>query len=65
MNFHNLDDVMTMELSEIDELLLVHKAELKQGYVLNVFNQKEDIDAAQFASIVETLERARILKTTH
>ncbi|MBT0587959.1 hypothetical protein [Alteromonas oceanisediminis] len=65
MNLLNLNDVMTMELSEIDELLSLHKAELKQGYVLNQNNQKEAIDYVNFTSVVETLERAKNLKTAH
>jgi|GEM_PF-2420860 len=65
MNLSNLDDVMALDLSEIDELLSIHKAELKQGYVLNKCNQKEEIDSVNFASVVETLERAKTLKTKH
>ncbi|MBT0587965.1 hypothetical protein [Alteromonas oceanisediminis] len=65
MNLLNLNDVMAMELSEIDELLSIHKAELQQGYVLNQNNQKEAIDSVNFASVVKTLERAKTLKTAH
>ena len=56
---------MAMELSDIEEQLVIIKTELEQGYVLNQDNQKEVIDEACFKVVIENLERAKTLKTTH
>ena len=65
MNLLNLEDVLTMKLSEIDELISNTKQDISNGYIVDQFQRKETIDKQKHEAVLKVLLEAQKLKKLH